>query len=1042
MTGFPAFGKISTIGARFLIVWMMVVAALAGPAATAAADFTLAMGKTELPGPGSGFTAGAGPAGGAPAVDSGMENGGAPAAVRGIYGVPAVRQVDPAGYERDMRAAGVNAVFVPEDEATIKWYRDRGYKVFLSVNAFGGRGPWKTWPDSRPVAATGRPYGDDRPREHEIGGVCPTHPGWRTQRLRHIAALLKSHGARADGIWLDFIRYPGLWERAGDAAYYPDACYCPRCRRLFTQHLAAAGKRPPVSLAELEAPAAAAWIRKHRPDEWRRWKQEQILSFVREVRKMRDELHVGCLLGAFIVPWTKGERDGAVFHILGQDPFALGGLVDVVSPMVYARMTGRPPAWVGEMAAYYRETMPAAVWPIIQSEETGAAEFRAAVNAAAAGGADGLLVYSFRGMKKDLWEPLRAFRLRENLLRNPGLTLPAGAGAPPGWTGCAGARTDEFGSRCFAKPAAELEKNPLVLRRPPFSTSEPPLPAAAGTGLPRPEKTGAGSGLETPPAPAAERPAGKQSGEGTSLASGTPADMPGAVGIRAGRDGRGEWRTALPPCEPGRAYLFSGYFYRDYWENGVYAQISLWGREIRLDSHLQSKKWQPLRGYVTCPAAGVKGASGDDRRPAGACAGDTSPAPAAVDTENVFIFAGDQAGRTFWMTRPVVTLAPDVDLTVVAATSPAQAVVDGRTVPEVVDRRTVPKTVQADVGGRTVPEGASVFKGLYENFFPIGVYGAGKDDLEQLRRLGVNTIVTGGGGEALARTVAACHDLNIRYVLATPHDPEHLRPFLDDIARHVRPGYLAFYVNDEPELRSAPANTAADVRRLLQDRFPGAGACMAVVRPEACRDYMPASDFFMMDQYPVIGMPMSWLADSLDRAARDVGRERLLAVIQAFREPQSGWPRRPSWEEMDALAFLSVVHGSRGIFFYTYGDIGKTEEGRQDLARVAGRLNRLYPWLLVPNTAAAVPVKMLSRYKWDPQGRPAIHVAVKKRGEETLLIAVNSIGAPVEAEFLLAEEGDRSAFVELFNNEKYPVCGGRLRSSFGAYETKAFHRPR
>jgi len=82
----------------------------------------------------------------------------------------------------------------------------------------------------------------------------------------------------------------------------------------------------------------------------------------------------------------------------------------------------------------------------------------------------------------------------------------------------------------------------------------------------------------------------------------------------------------------------------------------------------------------------------------------------------------------------------------------------------------------------------------------------------------------------------------------------------------------------------------------------------------------------MMDQYPVIGMPMSWLADSLDRAARDVGRERLLAVIQAFREPQSGWPRRPSWEEMDALAFLSVVHGSRGIFFYTYGDIGKTEE--------------------------------------------------------------------------------------------------------------------
>jgi len=162
---------------------------------------------------------------------------------------------------------------------------------------------------------------------------------------------------------------------------------------------------------------------------------------------------------------------------------------------------------------------------------------------------------------------------------------------------------------------------------------------------------------------------------------------------------------------------------------------------------------------------------------------------------------------------------------------------------------------------------------------------------------------------------------------------------------------------------------------------------------------------------------------------------------------------------MDVLAFLAVVHGSRGIFFYTYGDIGRTEEGRRDLAWVAGRLNRLYPWLLVPNSAAEIPVRMLSRYRWDPQGRPAVHVAVKRRGGETLLIAVNSIGAPVTAELTLpaapagSPEGfpagspagrnetppPCAVFTELFGNEKYPADGGRLRSSFEAYETKAFH---
>ena len=519
-------GKIAAV-----LALMVFIAALAATVHPAAGRADAATGK-------EGMIIGAGRPGGAPGPEAAGPGTtaaqGKGAALRGMYGVPGVPAGDPARTEDKLRSGGINAVFVPGDETAVQWFKSRGYKVFISVNAFGGRGPWKRWPDSRPVTAAGRPYGEDRPQEREIGGVCPTHPGWRAERLRHIDTLLKRFGPHADGIWLDFIRYPGLWERTGAAAYYPDTCYCPRCRHLFLEHLAATGKRPAVSLTAMEAPAAAAWIRKHRAREWRQWKQEQILSFVREVRKLRDERTGGgapphgktatgagaavdsggaaivagqdeaaartatgaerssgrpFLLGAFLVPWTKGEREGAVSWILGQDPFALGGLVDVVSPMVYHRMVGRSPAWVGEMTAYYRETMPAAVWPIIQSEDTGAAEFRAAVNAAAGGGADGILVYSWRGMKADLWAPLRSFRLRENLLPNPDLTVPGAAAAPPGWTGCAAARTDDLGSRCFVKP--------------------------------------------------------------------------GAVGIRAGRDGRGEWRAPLPPCVPGRDYLFSGYFYRD-----------------------------------------------------------------------------------------------------------------------------------------------------------------------------------------------------------------------------------------------------------------------------------------------------------------------------------------------------------------------------------------------------------------------------------------------------------------------------------------------
>ena len=1139
-------GKIAAV-----LALMVFIAALAATVHPAVGRADAATGK-------EGTIIGAGRPGGAPGPEAAGPGTtaaqGKGAALRGMYGVPGVPAGDPARTEDKLRSGGINAVFVPGDETAVQWFKSRGYKVFISVNAFGGRGPWKRWPDSRPVTAAGRPYGEDRPQEREIGGVCPTHPGWRAERLRHIDTLLKRFGPHADGIWLDFIRYPGLWERTGAAAYYPDTCYCPRCRRLFSEHLAATGKRPAVSLPAMEAPAAAAWIRSHRSREWRQWKQEQILSFVREVRKLRDERTGGgapphgktatgagaavdsggaaivagqdeaaartatgaerssgrpFLLGAFLVPWTKGEREGAVSWILGQDPFALGGLVDVVSPMVYHRMVGRSPAWVGEMTAYYRETMPAAVWPIIQSEDTGAAEFLAAVNAAAAGGADGILVYSYRGMKADLWAPLRSFRLRKNLLPNPDLTIPVRASAPPGWTGCTAARTDDLGSRCFAKPAAELDNNPLVIRRPPLSPGAS-LPLAAGSSPPVSEPSGpepliaetapAGAGGEDKGAvvsatktvaarkdkQVAEGAARAVSGEGVKrgLTVAVPAEAgpvggPGAVGIRAGRDGRDEWRAPLPPCVPGRDYLFSGYFYRDYWENGVYAKARVWGREIKLDNHLQSKRWQHLRGWVTCPGGSLKKMGGEGR-PSGSCGDGNSHGALGGAAVNQFVFASDQAGKNFWMTRPVLTPVASASATAARNDSHAKgidsagyAVTAGKSSPfggEVPgaasgDARSglarsdgeavivaVAKDLPVAAAGQAAKEigaaarqanvsgaSASVPAGLYEDFFPIGVYGAGKEDLAQLRRLGLNTVVIGGRGPALRSAVAACHAANFRYVLATPHDPDELRPFLDEIAGHVRPGYLAFYVNDEPEIRSAPVNAAEDVQRLLKDRYPGAATCMAIVRPEACRDYRNASDFFMMDQYPVIGRPMTILSDSLDRAARDVGRERLLAVVQAFREPQSGWPRLPSWEEMDVLAFLAVVHGSRGIFFYTYSHIGKTEDGRRDLARVAGRLNRIYPWLLVPNAAVETPVRMVSRYGWDFEGRPAVHAAVKTRGEETLLIAVNGIGAPVEAE-LGWPEGERCAVVwELFGNERYPVVAGRLRVSFEAYETKAFH---
>ena len=825
---------------------------------------------------------------------------------RGIFGIPSLNNLDPSRYISQLNQAHINAVFVSPDKETIRWYKEHGFKVYIAINTFGGKGAWKRYPDSRPVKASGRLLGSE-PGYKGYGGVCPTHPGWRTQRLKRIKDLVQQFGGQEgiDGIWLDFIRYPGLWEVKEPRI--PDACYCPRCLKKFQEDCH-------VKLsAALKGREAALWIKKHYPYQWMKWKKEQILSFVVSVKKILGPLK----LGLFLVPWTKGEKQNTISYRLAQDAFELSREADVISPMFYHKICNKPPSWVGHMARYYKEGAGCEVWPVVQSVDCNKAEFGQVLKYAGQAGVDGVLIFSWKGMREDLWTSIHQFQPVVNLIPNPEFEIPKGSKWPKGWkTGkseCKGCRRSAF----YVKPSDEFR-----LR----DGQSGPNPASR------------------------------------------------CIGITASHDRAGEWYRPLPDCEPGAEYLFTGQFYRAKWENGAYPTISLWGRKFYVNNHWLSRTFQSISVYVTCP-----------EKP----------------HEHTFQFLNNNPGKTFWLTLPSLT-----------------------------KNYTFP-----------LKEGSQeeLFS-FYDRFFPIGVYGATMDDLEQIKNMGLNTVLIGGCGEKLKKNILKCHTLGLRYVLAVPRDTERLHLFLNGIKDLVQPKALSFYVNDEPGIHSFPINRANDINRLIKERFPRTATCMAVVRPQVCRDYLEASDFFMMDQYPVPFMPMTWLSDSMDQASKDVGRDRLASVIQAFggkRWAGAGWPRMPTWQEMDCLAFLSIVHGSRGVFFFTFREIGKTEEGRRRLGRVAGRLNRLYPWLVKRNFPKTPKVEMSSSYRVDPKGRPAIHCCIKRKGDTFLLIAVNTIGTYVEATI---QFGDFRAekCKEVFSGVCYSIGTEGIRAKFKPYEAKAF----
>jgi len=101
-------------------------------------------------------------------------------------------------------------------------------------------------------------------------------------------------------------------------------------------------------------------------EEWTRWRCDQITGWVAESRKLIDRYSPDTKLGLFGVPWIK-DYENAIISVIGQDYEALGGYIDVFSPMVYHLMCGRPVTWIGEVTDWIGQTTGKAVLPIIQT---------------------------------------------------------------------------------------------------------------------------------------------------------------------------------------------------------------------------------------------------------------------------------------------------------------------------------------------------------------------------------------------------------------------------------------------------------------------------------------------------------------------------------------------------------------------------------------------------------------------------------------------------------------------------------------------------
>jgi hypothetical protein len=120
--------------------------------------------------------------------------GAPPAPVRGIYGgVP--REIVDGG--QSVRAFGVDAVWLGSGSYTaerLAWLRAQQVQAYAEFNTLHVADSLKAHPDAAPVGSDGRVS----PPPDGWQGICPTHEGYRADRMR---AFRMTCGVRQSAPW-------------------------------------------------------------------------------------------------------------------------------------------------------------------------------------------------------------------------------------------------------------------------------------------------------------------------------------------------------------------------------------------------------------------------------------------------------------------------------------------------------------------------------------------------------------------------------------------------------------------------------------------------------------------------------------------------------------------------------------------------------------------------------------------------------------------------------------------------------------------------
>jgi hypothetical protein len=261
--------------------------------------------------------------------------------------------------------------------------------------------------------------------------------------------------------------------------------------------------------------------------------------------------------------------------------------------------------------------------------------------------------------------------------------------------------------------------------------------------------------------------------------------------------------------------------------------------------------------------------------------------------------------------------------------------------------------------------------------FPIGLYDVPLNALQDMAHAGFNTVVNAYYKEPgyLERARA------LKLTLVPYVDLDHAGDFAQE------PSIGPWYLVDEPDLNNISPERVHDMYQQLKKADPSRPALLTVWSPSRYADFMESCDIFAVDPYPIVKESaqendQTRVSRALDTAKALAHGKAVWTVVQAF-WALPWWERSPTPQELRAMTYLAISHGTQGIVYFAYDHDNAHHRSIVDnapLFKMMKRLNRelaqLAPFL---NSA---PQKI-------PQPGSRIDVALLSSAHTKLLIAVN-----------------------------------------------------